>query len=231
MLSLTVGVHSIHFQVAPDMDLISLLHQHVPKWSVLRAVGNSTPVKMTIIIPLIGYLVIFNEYLVAYLHLSREIEPAATSQLSNRLIILYLGLCALAAASVLYSWRCPEEIKHHPTSAAYVGGDGASVGEYRLADIEEKLRRGAWFEPYKEIRDRFDVSPETMRFTDPADLRERQKEARTAILHLYFAQLNDLHLPTRLLASFLFLIGFSCLLFLATPIFVRVVTIAVQRAM
>ena len=34
-----------------------------PKWSWLRAIGNSSSIKMTIFIPAIGYLVLFNQNL------------------------------------------------------------------------------------------------------------------------------------------------------------------------
>ena len=41
-------------------------------WTVLRPVGNSIIVKLTILVPAIGYLIIFNDKLVGYVDLIRE---------------------------------------------------------------------------------------------------------------------------------------------------------------
>ena len=43
-----------------------------PKWSLLRTVGNLTAVRLTVLIPLVGYLIIFNENVVKYLDLAKE---------------------------------------------------------------------------------------------------------------------------------------------------------------
>jgi len=43
-----------------------------PLWTQLRSIGNSTPIKSTIFIPVLGCAIIFNEQVVHLLQLSRE---------------------------------------------------------------------------------------------------------------------------------------------------------------
>jgi len=64
-------------------------------------------VKLTIAIPLVGYSIIFNESLLHYLDLSRELfgQPhtsgASAAHVSWRLLVLYFGLCFIAAGAAL----------------------------------------------------------------------------------------------------------------------------------
>jgi len=41
-----------------------------PKWDVLRGLGQSRVVSITIFAPFIGYLILFNQYVAQYLELS-----------------------------------------------------------------------------------------------------------------------------------------------------------------
>lgn len=45
-------------------------------WTTLREVGNLSAVKATVLIPLIGYLILFNQNVVEYLRLSPELTGA-----------------------------------------------------------------------------------------------------------------------------------------------------------
>jgi len=61
------------------------------------------------------------------------------ASVSPRLLLIYFGLCAVALGSVIYDRFCPDEVKHFGTSAAYVGGDGRSIGDFVLESIEATL--------------------------------------------------------------------------------------------
>src|SRR6185436_14747449 len=63
------------------------------KWQTLRGLGNSTAVKLTIFIPIIGYLVIFNETVVKYIDLSQRFLGQSSETYNEwRLIFVYFGL-------------------------------------------------------------------------------------------------------------------------------------------
>jgi hypothetical protein len=83
-----------------------------PKWSLLRTVGNLTAVRLTILIPLVGYLIIFNANVVKYLDLAKEFVGISShhfdSGVSAKLLLIYFGLCALAPGTdVLVKYIIP----------------------------------------------------------------------------------------------------------------------------
>ncbi len=70
----------------------------IPKWSAFNNISNSLAARSTILIPLIGYLIIFNEYVVKYLDLVVELGGSKASDpvtISPRLLLVYFGLCEL----------------------------------------------------------------------------------------------------------------------------------------
>jgi hypothetical protein len=82
---------------------------------------------MTVVIPVIGYLVIFNQYFIDYMALwqpvshgvSTPLEGAAASNIW-RLIIIYYGLIFVAFGSLIYHFWCPLEIKQYASSEDYI---------------------------------------------------------------------------------------------------------------
>ena len=77
----------------------------------LAHLGNLTAVRLTILIPLVGYLIIFNANVVKYLDLAKEFVGISShhfdSGVSAKLLLIYFGLCALAAGSVVFSNLVP----------------------------------------------------------------------------------------------------------------------------
>jgi hypothetical protein len=62
-------------------------------WSRLRGVGKSSAAKLTVLLPLIGYLIIFNKNVADFLHLASEFAGAADTQfgVAPKLMLVYLG--------------------------------------------------------------------------------------------------------------------------------------------
>jgi len=195
----------------------------IPDWTWLREVGNSTPVKLTVLIPLVGYLIIFNEALNDYWNLAKEYVGAPTGALSIKLPLIYVGLCVLAVGSVVYSLRCPDIVKRYPSSAAFVGGDGPSIGEYASGIIEEEIRQSSHLDELGRIRKRFE-SRLPMRDIDE-EFAEQRRRINNAVLHLYFDVLDTSRPLARLFVSAAFLVGFSLLLIPSLQVFSRVVAI------
>lgn len=199
----------------------------IPQWTRLRDIGNSTPVKLTILIPLVGYLIIFNNALVQYWDLAREYVGAPTGAVSIKLPLIYFGLCALAVGSAVYSWTCPEIVKRYPSGAAYVGGDGPNMGDWALDSVEKEIRGSTHHNELQRIRKRFDVDPKMMSFLNSQQIAERRQNTVNAVLHLYFALWNASKPLARLIVSIAFLLGFSALLIPSLQVFYRVITILV----
>src|ERR1700739_3748651 len=107
------------------------MHRFSLPWTILRGVGNSNLVKLTIVIPLVGYLILFNENLLHYIQLSRtlfgvdQVSRAETTDVSAahvplRLSSLYFGLCLIAVGSIIHQWFAPEEIKKYGSAPEYI---------------------------------------------------------------------------------------------------------------
>ena len=91
-------------------------------WSTLRGIGNSSAAKATILMPLIGYLFLFNGHFVTWLalHPATGVTTEATqAALGWRLLCLYYGLTLVAVATVVYALRCPYVCKRYADAVDY----------------------------------------------------------------------------------------------------------------
>jgi hypothetical protein len=201
----------------------------IPRWTLLRRIGNSVPVRLTVPISLVGYLIIFNSYVVHYLELAKEFVGAQPpSGVSTRLLLIYFGLCALAVGSVIYAYMCPEQVQRYDSAAAYISGDAQSIGDFGLEPIEIELHSSPLADRHAEIRNKFDAirdaRGERMDENYPIsefrkDIAVLKSEGAKAILHLYFEYLDQFRLLARGFAAVLFLIGFIFLSVPATQVF------------
>ncbi|QWK80043.1 hypothetical protein [Ochrobactrum sp. BTU1] len=98
------------------------------KWSTLTRVGNSYIVRLTIVAPFVGGLLIFNQNVIDVLDFSTVFLDAVgiangTSGISSyalaKLYYIYFGLFFLGVGSILYSLYCPEKIAKFPFSDDY----------------------------------------------------------------------------------------------------------------
>jgi hypothetical protein len=114
------------------------IRRKLPLWSNLRAVGNNPTTKMTVFIPLVGYMIIFNANVLPYLRLASEIFGNAPH--FWRLYFIYFGLCSLALGSIIYQLWCPSEIKRFASALDYVtAAKDANIGSPFKRELEEKL--------------------------------------------------------------------------------------------
>jgi hypothetical protein len=114
------------------------IRRKLPLWSNLRAVGNNPATKMTVFIPLIGYMIIFNANILPYLQLASEIF--GTPPHLWRLYLIYFGLCSLALGSISYQFWCPPDIKRFASALDYVTATkNANVGSPLNRELEERL--------------------------------------------------------------------------------------------
>ncbi len=98
---------------------IAYILTRTPKWSTLRTVGRSKALSMTIIIPFIGYIILFNNHIIAVLQLWPPMFGGPDAILS-RLYFIYFGLSTLGFAQLTFSLACPPEIKVYEAEADYV---------------------------------------------------------------------------------------------------------------
>ncbi|MFP4003122.1 MAG: hypothetical protein ACLFV8_05040, partial [Alphaproteobacteria bacterium] len=91
------------------------------KWSSIRTIGQAPAMKSVILIPLVGYLIIFSkelsEVFVPFLEENSEFEEALAST-QTKLIFIYLGLLFLSIGQLIYIFS-PSEIKKYRDSISY----------------------------------------------------------------------------------------------------------------
>ena len=101
-------------------------------WSSLKSAVNSKFARLTVIVPIAGWVLIYNDNLV--LLLEELFEQDFSAEFSWRLYVFYVGLFLISVSSILYSVFCPKEINNHSTVVDY-------TKHYRLV-LTESFERG-----------------------------------------------------------------------------------------
>jgi hypothetical protein len=103
-------------------------------------------VRAFILIPLIGYWIIFNEHVVSnYSDLARFIDPIHPCNPCEqkpppwRLLALYFGLCWIGTGSLLYQALCARIIKAYPDPTAYSAAYVRNVSGTEMDRVEKSL--------------------------------------------------------------------------------------------
>src|SRR5665213_1135089 len=160
-------------------------------WHRLRGIGNSTPAKLTIVIPLVGYLILFNDKLQEWLRLSPSIVgiEAQVSGIEPRLLVIYFGLCLIASASFVFSCACPLEVKKYVSPEAYIAGEEEYLSVPAKGLIEHKLKNGDRIaKEHREGLRQWDENRPSA--SDIAEVRRRGKIFFRAEMHLYYEMLD-----------------------------------------
>lgn len=192
------------------------------RWTNLREVGNLWAVKLTVLIPVIGYLVLFNSNIVEYLRLSSEVTSAPfqldTNEIGFRLLCIYFGLCAIAAASILYTIFCPEEIKLHRNAPAYIDAEKENTGSAMLSVMESVLRDNdpsslEWISM---------IDPLMRPMDSPLDRKiDALRKNSTDLMDLYYDYMNESRPRIRITIASIFLLGFGLLAIPSVEVFYK----------
>lgn len=196
-------------------------------WSKLRGVGNSPIVRITVLIPVVGYLIIFNKNVADFLHLASQFVGVDDEHfgVAPKLMLVYVGLCATALGVVVFSAFCPADVKYYGTPNAYVLGDGQALKDFELEKIETLLKRSkAYSAEVMRMRNRYE------RLGGPPITDDQKRTIDNGLLHLYFRYQNNSRFLWRWLAGLAYAIGFVCLLIPSAGVFWRVIKIIVDVA-
>ena len=192
-----------------------------PLWVRLRFVSNSTAAKATILVPVIGYLILFNQSVVEFLNLAKDLDGYSGASVSYRLILIYLGLCGVSVGVLIYGYYCPNEVKHYGAAASYVAGDGPTLRGWVIEEIERKVASNPEYNARREEMGRV--------LQRPVDSREEMEKSvekyRLEILHLYFDFMNRSHPWARAFVVVFYALGFGLLAIPSFQVFYRVMKI------
>ena len=187
-----------------------------PFWTALREVGNSPASQAVILVPLIGYWIIFNEYIAGhYANLTGELMPRAQNGPPMRLYWTYLGLCSVAAASALYRLCCPSEVKRYPDAAEYIGSVLSHISSAELGRIQKVLQRS-------DLATQL-TAANRQKIANPSS--EQNDAWKLEILDLYFDDRDRSSPIVRMIAAGCYAVGLIILVWLSLEVFWRVVQV------
>lgn len=87
-------------------------------WSALKGVMSSKLARLTVIIPIVGWLLVYNDNLIILFEnlLKRDLP----NEFGWKVYVFYVGLFAISISSILFAIFCPNEIKSHSSIVDYV---------------------------------------------------------------------------------------------------------------
>lgn len=94
-------------------------------WSALSGVGNSPMARLTILMPVIGYLIVFNSnisgWLKPLLPLRKNLQPDIWDYLYDKnLVFLYFGLLVFGIGVTIFTAMAPAPIRKFPHVEDYI---------------------------------------------------------------------------------------------------------------
>jgi hypothetical protein len=113
---------------------IAALRRFGPTWANLRVIGNSRPVQIATVFPVVGYFILLSTQ---FTHLIDGGIAGPDSELFGRLwslklYFVYFGLIALGLGSALYQARCPRIVKNFSDNAEFVRMQGDAISQDQL---------------------------------------------------------------------------------------------------
>ncbi len=113
------------------------------RWSSLAGIGSSVPARLTIIAPLIGYLIIYNQAVADLFFFGGSGVPREETLLemfrSSKLTFLYFGLLWFGLGSALFSLLAPSSVVKHRSGEEYVLAMEAAKSKWQLTSIFQSI--------------------------------------------------------------------------------------------
>jgi hypothetical protein len=128
----------------------------IPTWYTLRGIGSSKFSKMTILMPVIGYLIIFNTQLAQFMSVSADligVDQNISEMISNRnLYFLYFGLLIFSISNILYHVFCPSIIKLFISEYEFYSSENNIITTARYKELLSALATKFNYIPTREIK-------------------------------------------------------------------------------
>ena len=161
------------------------------RWpKALRSMGNSLAARLTIIVPLLGYLILLNDHLVQALKMHTSLCVGRACDTPLRLQLLYLGGSLYGVATAIYTLACPYVIQRFADASEYFRAQGQYFGNwYNLKFLSDEVEKAggttrSWHAPTA-----------------------ANSEVHADIMAEHYVVLSYSAFPARLIAFVLFLMG------------------------
>lgn len=124
---------------------------HLIPWSSIASIGNSTPARLTALAPLIGYLIIYNQFIAEFFFLSNSglaSDRPTTTVLDLlrdlKLTFLYFGLVSFGVGAILFAFFAPKSVRTYKTPEEYVLAMDTAQTEWLIVDNLTRVGGAAW---------------------------------------------------------------------------------------
>jgi hypothetical protein len=202
------------------------MNYKIPSWSSLTLLGQSKLVKMTMLIPIFGYLILFNESVMSFVLTSFNLESLgfAEVQEKTKLYYIYFGLTSLGLASFVYQISCPQLMKEYSSVRQYLRENVDYMTLLRVDSICNHVvaKSGSAHQVTSRVQKVIkEINDEQLSSL------EKENSLRNASIDLlqHFWNLSTWSsFSLRVLVSVLFIIGFLCLLIPSFKMFVAVLS-------
>jgi hypothetical protein len=114
--------------------ILAWLEAHA-RWSQLKALGSSSLVKVSVLMPAFGYILLLNENVHQYLTVKYDGWLLDYFPSIWRVWLLFYGSFFLAIGTILYSAFCPAEVKHY--QSAFEMADAEHEHQQRLGQHDQ----------------------------------------------------------------------------------------------
>lgn len=213
-------------------------------WKAISKIGRSKIMSLTILVPVIGYMILFNASLVSHFELSNELfnesnssESPISSGNKSRLFYFYFGFFFLGLSTVLYKLVCPVIVKENSSAKSYVDEVSSTMTKLKIAKLVEVV----WNKVGKNkgLRDnvrviRFVLSPQEniSELGNPSKLQnitkydkglsEQESHRLNELMVIYWDIENESKSGVRVLIAVLYAIGFVILTIPTIEMFLKV---------
>jgi hypothetical protein len=123
------------------------------RWAKLRLLGNSSIARLTIVVPILGYFILFNSNVVEHLRFHTDFCEGRGCDVSWRLYFLYFGCFFVAIGASVYGLFCPTVAKIYPGASDFFEAEktyfSAPSNLKYLFDLIEKQRGSPAADPFQ----------------------------------------------------------------------------------
>lgn len=191
-------------------------------WSLFRTVSNSSIVKVTVLIPILGYWILFNQNLLPYMTLSEAIYSNPESQSEGtiplNLLLVYFGLCLIAVASALYQLFCPNEVKKYGAAEDYIAFAKEHYSPFIIDALKRKLEEIKLPEAIQRILNAANDHYNNLEVINKEDL-------KSDMLRVYYTYQNRKAIYFRLPVAIFYVLGFLALSIPSIIVFAKITSL------
>jgi hypothetical protein len=197
------------------------------RWHTLQTISNNPAARAVIIVPLIGYWILLNNWIVQHFTPLSEALVDKMRQTPWQLFATYFGLWLVGVGSATYLIRCPPDIKRHATSSEYTGALFPTISEIEFSRIRDALIAGD-AQSNREIQELEREHIRRGQETDTEYDTRWRRERWSNVLKLYHDYCNRSRAIARLTISVLYIVGFLALGAPSLNLFWRVASMALR---